>query len=107
MQNEIIVEIESEILTETGLGLTGLRKVLQNNIINTGKPVSEIVEDFRKKMGVLNDSDVYESNIDEFICNLNNNDSTHYYMVLREPTENKESSVNTLPPNQSLKIMFL
>ena len=98
MSNEIIVEIASEILHETGLGLTGLRKVLQNNIINTGKPVSEIVEDFRKKMGVLNDSDVYESNIDEFISNLNNNDSTHYYMVLHEPTENKESPVNTLPP---------
>lgn len=98
MQNEIIVEIESEILTETGLGLTGLRKVLQNNIINTGKPVSEIVEDFRKKMGVLNDSDVYESNIDEFISNLNNNDSTHYYMVLRESEKVEESAVNTLPP---------
>ena len=98
MLNEIIVEIESELLHETGLGVMGLREVLQNNIINTGKPVSEIVEDFRKKMGVLNDSDVYESNIDEFISNLNNNDSTHYYMVLREPTEIKESAVNTLPP---------
>lgn len=98
MSNEIIVEIESELLHETGLGVMGLREVLQNKIINTGKPVSEIVEDFRKKMGVLNDSDVYESNIDEFISNLNNNDSTHYYMVLRESEKVEESAVNTLPP---------
>lgn len=98
MQNEIIVEIASEVLQQSGFSVQSLRDNLQNKINNLGKDVTEIVEDLRKKMGVLNDSDVYESNIDDFICNLNNNDSTHYYMVLREPTENKESPVNTLPP---------
>lgn len=98
MQNEIIVQIESGILNETGLGLDGLREVLQSKINKTGKQIFEIVEDFRKKMGVLNDSDVYESNINDFICELNNNDSTHYYMVLRESEKVKESPVNTLPP---------
>ena len=101
MPNEIIVEVECEILRDTNLGVYGLQEDLQNKIINTGKPVSEIVEDFRKKMGVLNDSDVYEYNIDEFICNLNNNDSNPYYLVLREPTEIKESAVNTLPPKST------
>lgn len=98
MSNEIIVEIESELLHETGLGVMGLREVLQSRINNTGKQISEIVEGFRKKMGVLNDSDVYEYNIDEFICNLNNNDSNPYYLVLRESEKVEESAVNTLPP---------
>ena len=53
MSNEIIVEVECEILRDTNLGVCGLQEDLQNKIINTGKPVSEIVEDFRKKMGVL------------------------------------------------------
>lgn len=98
MSNEIIVEIESELLHETGLGVMGLREVLQNKIINTGKPVSEIVEDFRKKMGVLNDSDVYEYDLPNFIADLNNNDSIYYYMVLHELDKSKGQPVNTLPP---------
>ena len=53
MSNEIIVEVECEILRDTKLGVYGLQEDLQNKIINTGKPVSEIVEDFRKKDGCI------------------------------------------------------
>lgn len=98
MSNEIIVQIENGILHETGLGIIGLRDDLQDKINNTGKQVSEIVEDFRKKMGVLNDSDVYEYDLPNFIADLNNNDSIYYYMVLHELDKSKGQPVNTLPP---------